>query len=126
MKPQNPLIGTRPPTAPIELRAQVLEVMDSKPCGAEEDLWDRLWCSRRLRLSWLATLLVLLTLHAVVIPGDLKGIQHPARKDQVQRDSALDTPFDAAWVMKLSQGADVESAGPSNWVKLIEALETGS
>lgn len=63
MKASHPLAGTRPPTAPAELRARVLGALCSDIPLRRLDGWDRIWNSRRLRLAWLSTVLVLLALN---------------------------------------------------------------
>jgi hypothetical protein len=67
MKSSNPLAGTRPSVAPPELRSQVLASIQSVPLTKSQDLWERVWNSRRLRFAWLVTVLLLIALN--LAPG---------------------------------------------------------
>ena len=68
MRDPNPLAGTCPPAAPVRLRSQVLSSMQSSPPIEFQGPWERIWGSRRLRLAWLITVLVLLALNLAPSP----------------------------------------------------------
>lgn len=63
MRGKNPLDGTRPAAAPLELRTKILAAIRDVSPTPSEDRWEYVWNSRRLRFAWLLTVLTLLALN---------------------------------------------------------------
>jgi hypothetical protein len=90
MKNPNPLAGTHAPTAPLRLRSQVLASMRSCPPTESQGPWERIWGSRRLRLAWLITVLVLLALNLAPSPfGSRVSSDRAASRVQSRPNSEL-------------------------------------
>lgn len=73
--PADPLAGLVPPGAPPELKARVLAASRAALLAGpgRPDRWSLLWESRPLRLAWVASLLLLLAGHAVLVGPDRPG-----------------------------------------------------
>ena len=60
--------GLRPPTAPPELKARVLERCAGIAAGGDLNVLDRLWESQAARLAWLASVALLIAVLAARNP----------------------------------------------------------
>lgn len=74
------LSGVRPPAAPAELRARVLEAAErALRQETVPSLWDRLYASMALRAVWAAIVLALLVANAAV------AVRHRSADDAIAR-----------------------------------------
>jgi hypothetical protein len=71
------------------LRASVLSAATAA-LREEQDVWERLWHSRSLRLGWAAALVLLIGSHLAITPLTRKGVE-PAAADTVFSMGSLDS-----------------------------------